>query len=172
MKKQVLVSVDRGETRVALLEATGDVPADTAGTTGGGNRRRRRPANPAAGYHVASSTWSARATAQSSETSTRARVDNVLGGLEAAFVTSALRRTASCTSMRSCSPGVEAPRRGRGSGTQITELLKPGQEIVVQVVKDPLKTKGARLSMDLHDCRPLHGLRPLRRGCRRLASSR
>jgi ribonuclease G len=28
-------------------------------------------------------------------------------------------------------------------------MLKPGQEIVVQVVKDPLKTKGARLSMDL-----------------------
>src|SRR6059036_334611 len=40
----------------------------------------------------------------------------------------------------------------RGSGRdarQITDLLKPGQEIVVQVVKDPLKTKGARLSMDL-----------------------
>jgi ribonuclease G len=49
-------------------------------------------------------------------------------------------------------PGVEAPRRGRGSGRdnrQITDMLKPGQEIVVQVVKDPLKTKGARLSMDL-----------------------
>jgi ribonuclease G len=28
-------------------------------------------------------------------------------------------------------------------------MLKPGQEIVVQVVKDPLKSKGARLSMDL-----------------------
>ncbi len=28
-------------------------------------------------------------------------------------------------------------------------MLKPGQEVVVQVVKDPLKTKGARLSMDL-----------------------
>src|SRR5205085_11618704 len=45
-----------------------------------------------------------------------------------------------------------APRRGRGSGRdnrQITDMLKPGQEIVVQVVKDPLKTKGARLSMDL-----------------------
>ena len=27
--------------------------------------------------------------------------------------------------------------------------MKPGQEIVVQVVKDPLKTKGARLSMEL-----------------------
>jgi ribonuclease G len=49
-------------------------------------------------------------------------------------------------------PGVEAPRRGRGAGRdarQITDMLKPGQEIVVQVVKDPLKSKGARLSMDL-----------------------
>ena len=33
--------------------------------------------------------------------------------------------------------------------TAIAELIKPGQEIVVQVVKDPLKTKGARLSMQL-----------------------
>src|SRR6202044_1342406 len=49
-------------------------------------------------------------------------------------------------------PGVEAPRRGRGGsreGRNITDMLKPGQDIVVQVVKDPLKTKGARLSMDL-----------------------
>jgi ribonuclease G len=46
---------------------------------------------------------------------------------------------------------VETPRRGRGrgGGRKITDLLKPGQEIVVQVVKDPLKTKGARLSMEL-----------------------
>ena len=35
MKKQLLVSVDRGETRVALLEATGD-PSKTA-------RRRKGP---------------------------------------------------------------------------------------------------------------------------------
>ena len=50
-------------------------------------------------------------------------------------------------------PGVEAPRRGRGGSgresRQITDMLKPGQEIVVQVVKDPLKSKGARLSMEL-----------------------
>src|SRR5262249_5030973 len=48
-------------------------------------------------------------------------------------------------------PGVEAPRRGRGGGDghDIASLLKPGQEVVVQVVKDPLKTKGARLSMEL-----------------------
>ena len=46
-------------------------------------------------------------------------------------------------------PGVEQAKRGRGTGPRITDLLKPGQEIVVQVVKDPLKTKGARLSMEL-----------------------
>jgi ribonuclease G len=46
---------------------------------------------------------------------------------------------------------VETPKRGRGSGEgrRISDLLKPGQEVVVQVVKDPLKTKGARLTMEL-----------------------
>ena len=39
-----------------------------------------------------------------------------------------------------------APARTR---QDISALLKPGQEVIVQVVKDPLKTKGARLSMDL-----------------------
>jgi ribonuclease G len=47
-------------------------------------------------------------------------------------------------------PGVEQVKRGRGkSGPRISDLLSPGQEIVVQVVKDPLKSKGARLSMEL-----------------------
>jgi ribonuclease G len=39
--------------------------------------------------------------------------------------------------------------RGAGKGKRITELLKPGQEILVQAIKDPLKTKGPRLSMQL-----------------------
>ena len=51
MKKQVLVSVDRGETRVALLEATGTVGARKSSTSS--TRRRRKPSNPAAGYQVA-----------------------------------------------------------------------------------------------------------------------
>ena len=38
----------------------------------------------------------------------------------------------------------------------------------MQVVKDPLKTKGARLSMELTIAGPLHGLRADRRGRRRL----
>src|SRR6202008_2102496 len=37
----------------------------------------------------------------------------------------------------------------RGGGRKIAGLPSPAQEIVVQVVKDPLKTKGARLSMEL-----------------------
>ena len=52
MKKQVLVSVDRGETRVALMESTGQVAARKSASKPGA-RRRRRPAKPAAGYHVA-----------------------------------------------------------------------------------------------------------------------
>jgi ribonuclease G len=79
-------------------------------------------------------------------------VDNVLVGLEAAFVDIGLDKNGFLHVDEIVLPGVEAPRRGRGSGQDqqdIATLLKPGQEVVVQVVKDPLKTKGARLSMDL-----------------------
>ncbi len=66
--------------------------------------------------------------------------------------TSALRRTDFSTWTRSCFRASRRRSAGRGSGREsrnISDLLKPGQEIVVQVVKDPLKTKGARLSMEL-----------------------
>ena len=82
----------------------------------------------------------------------KGRVDNVLAGLEAAFVDIGLEKNGFLHVDEIVMPGVEAPRRGRGSsrdGRNITDMLKPGQEIVVQVVKDPLKSKGARLSMDL-----------------------
>jgi ribonuclease G len=45
--------------------------------------------------------------------------------------------------------GKKAPRRGHGHGRRIDELIKPKQEVLVQVVKDPLKSKGARLSMQI-----------------------
>ena len=38
--------------------------------------------------------------------------------------------------------------RGPARARAITDLLKPGQEIVVQVIKDPLKTKGVRLRLE------------------------
>ena len=72
-------------------------------------------------------------------------------GMEAAFVDIGLEKNGFLHVDEIVLPGGEqAPRRGRGrGGPRIAELLKPGQEIVVQVVKDPLKTKGARLSMEL-----------------------
>jgi ribonuclease G len=150
LKKQVLVSVDRGETRVALLEATGTVAARKPGS--GGSRRRRRPANPAAGYQVAELYLERRGARSIVGNIYKGRVDNVLAGLEAAFVDIGLEKNGFLHVDEIVLPGVEAPRRGRGGareGRQITDMLKPGQEVVVQVVKDPLKTKGARLSMDL-----------------------
>ena len=147
MKKQVLVSVDRGETRVALLEAVGEVQVAAPGTAS--SRRRKRPANPAAGYNVAELYLERRGARSIVGNIYKGRVDNVLAGLEAAFVDIGLEKNGFLHVDEIVLPGVEAPRRGRGGGSQITELLKPGQEIVVQVVKDPLKTKGARLSMDL-----------------------
>ena len=151
MKKQVLVSVDRGETRVALLEATGQVAARKSPAKSS-TRRRRRPAKPAAGYHVAELYLERRGARSIVGNIYKGRVDNVLGGLEAAFVDIGLEKNGFLHVDEIVLPGVEAPRRGRGSGRenrQISDMLKPAQEIVVQVVKDPLKTKGARLSMDL-----------------------
>jgi ribonuclease G len=80
----------------------------------------------------------------------KGKVDNVLPGLEAAFVDIGLDKNGFLHADDIVMPGVEVARRGRGGkGQRITELLKPGQEIVVQVMKDPLKTKGARLTMQL-----------------------
>ena len=77
-------------------------------------------------------------------------IDNVLPGMEAAFVDIGLERNGFLHVDEIVLPGgQQAPRRGRGKGRRIDELIKPKQEILVQVVKDPLKTKGARLTMQL-----------------------
>ena len=150
MKKQVLVSVDRGETRVALLEAIGTPTPRKAGSAP--LRRRRKGLSPADGYHVAELYLERRGARSIVGNIYKGQVDNVLAGLEAAFVDIGLEKNGFLHVDEIVLPGVEAPRRGRGGsrdGRNITDMLKPGQEIVVQVVKDPLKTKGARLSMDL-----------------------
>ncbi len=147
MKKQVLVSVDRGETRVALLEATGTPAAAKTPRA----RAGRRKATPTDGYRVAELYFERRGNRSIVGNIYKGKVDNVLPGLEAAFVDIGLDKNGFLHVDEIVLPGVETPRRGRGQdgGKKITDLLKPGQEIVVQVVKDPLKTKGARLSMDL-----------------------
>jgi ribonuclease G len=149
LKKQVLVSVDRGETRVALLETSGTPSARKSSS--GTSRRRRKPAG-SGDYKVAELYLERRGSRSIVGNIYKGRVDNVLAGLEAAFVDIGLEKNGFLHVDEIVLPGVEAPRRGRGGGRDgrnITDMLKPGQEIVVQVVKDPLKTKGARLSMDL-----------------------
>jgi ribonuclease G len=128
MKKTILVSADRGETRVAVLEAKAKgSPRKVAELYV--ERRGRRS--------IVGNIY-------------KGKVDNVLPGMEAAFVDIGLERNGFLHVDEIVLPGGEAaPKRGRGKGRRIDELIKPKQEIVVQVVKDPLKTKGARLSMNL-----------------------
>jgi ribonuclease G len=158
----VLVSVDRGETRVALLEATG---APAAAPKRGRTRTRppgasassaaaatkNKAAAPNDGWRVAELYLERRGNRSIVGNIYKGKVDNVLPGLEAAFVDIGLDKNGFLHVDEIVIPGVEVARRGRvgSKGKSIGELLKPGQEVVVQVVKDPLKTKGARLSMDL-----------------------
>ncbi|MEK6250515.1 MAG: Rne/Rng family ribonuclease [Actinomycetota bacterium] len=127
MKKTILVSADKGETRVAVLEASKDQKPEVAELYV--ERRGRRS--------IVGNIY-------------KGKVDNVLPGMEAAFVDIGLERNGFLHVDEIVLPGGEAgPKRGRGRGRRINELLKSGQEILVQVVKDPLKTKGARLSMNV-----------------------
>jgi ribonuclease G len=145
------VSVDRGETRVALLEGSGAVSTRKSGSSSS-RRRRKGGSRLGPGWHVAELYLERRGSRSIVGNIYKGRVDNVLAGLEAAFVDIGLEKNGFLHVDEIVLPGVEAPRRGRGGGRearQITDMLKPGQEIVVQVVKDPLKSKGARLSMDL-----------------------
>ena len=165
MKKQVLVAVDRGETRVAILEAEGDPPpASGNGEPEGGARRRSERGRGRGRGQAGAENGSAGGAWRPAELYVerrghrsivgniyKGRVDNALPGLEAAFVDIGLEKNGFLHVDDIVMPGVEVQRRGRGGGKgqKIAQLLKPGQEILVQVVKDPLKTKGARLTMEL-----------------------
>ncbi|HYY22942.1 MAG TPA: Rne/Rng family ribonuclease [Thermoleophilaceae bacterium] len=150
MRKQVLVTVDRGETRVAILEAEGS-PSANGGGRGRRGGRRGRGSQGEPDWHVAELYIERRGSRSVVGNVYKGRVDNVLPGLEAAFVDIGLEKNGFLHADDIAVAGVEVARRGRGGsrGKRITELLRPGQEIVVQVVKDPLKTKGPRLSMQL-----------------------
>ncbi len=148
----MLVSVDRAETRVALLEAAGTpgaLHAPNGVSRPVGRSSKRSGARPGAGYRIAELYIERRGGRSIVGNIYKGKVDNVLPGLEAAFVDIGLEKNGFLHVDEIVLPGVEAPKRGRGGGRKISELLQPGQEIVVQVVKDPLKTKGARLSMEV-----------------------
>jgi ribonuclease G len=77
----------------------------------------------------------------------KGKVVRILPGMQAAFVDIGLERTAFLHASDIRSPSV--PENGTGATPPIHELLKDGQEVVVQVLKDPIGTKGARLTMQI-----------------------
>jgi ribonuclease G len=76
----------------------------------------------------------------------KGRVSRVLPGMQAAFIEIGMERTAFLHASdifdpRHADTGIEPPR-----SENIRSLVVEGNEILVQVVKDPLGTKGARLT--------------------------
>ena len=74
----------------------------------------------------------------------KGRVSRVLPGMQAAFIDIGLQRTA----FLHVSDMVRTPNGDDANGElpNIRDLVKEGEEILVQVVKEPLGNKGARLS--------------------------
>lgn len=82
----------------------------------------------------------------------RGKVSRVLPGMQAAFVDIGLEKAAF---LHASDIVLHSEIEGEVSASQmqqqkdIRELVRDGQEIVVQVVKDPIGTKGARLTTDI-----------------------
>jgi ribonuclease G len=91
----------------------------------------------------------------------RGEVSRILPGMQAAFVDIGLERTAFLHAADILVPGQNGGENGgeHGAGGEdaaarrppenITGLLREGQQVLVQVIKDPLGTKGARLSTQI-----------------------
>jgi ribonuclease G len=116
-KRELLISVDIGEQRVAILEddRVAEVYLERP-------ERRSIAGNIYLGV-----------------------VDNVLPGMEAAFVEIGLEKNGFLYVDEIVGPELE----GRKGARRIQDLIKRGQTILVQAVKDPMKSKGARLTTEL-----------------------
>jgi ribonuclease G len=116
-KRELLVSVDAGEKRVAVLEddKVAEVYLERP-------ERRSIAGNIYLGL-----------------------VDNVLPGMEAAFVEIGLEKNGFLYVDEIVGPELE----GRKGARKIQDLIQRGQTILVQAVKDPMKTKGARLTTEI-----------------------
>jgi ribonuclease G len=116
-KRELLISVDVGEQRVAVLEDDKVAEAYL-------ERPERRS--------IAGNIY-------------KGSVDNVLPGMEAAFIEIGLEKNGFLYVDEVIAPELE----GRSHGRKIQDLLSRGQEVLVQAVKDPMKSKGARLTTEI-----------------------
>ena len=82
----------------------------------------------------------------------KGRVTRVLPGMQSAFVDIGLEKAAflHASDIVSHTECVDVNEQKQFRAKSISELVREGQDIVVQVVKDPLGTKGARLTRILH----------------------
>ncbi|HSC48983.1 MAG TPA: Rne/Rng family ribonuclease [Gaiellaceae bacterium] len=116
-KRELLISVDVSEQRVAVLEDEQVAEAYL-------ERPERRS--------IAGNIY-------------KGVVDNVLPGMEAAFIEIGLEKNGFLYVDEVIAPELE----GRSRGRKIQDLLSRGQEVLVQAVKDPMKSKGARLTTEI-----------------------
>jgi ribonuclease G len=79
----------------------------------------------------------------------KGKVVRVLPGMQAAFIDIGLDRTAFLHASDICNSGQVAEDERNPVPTEINRLLREGQEVVVQVAKDPLGSKGARLTTNI-----------------------
>jgi ribonuclease G len=76
----------------------------------------------------------------------KGRVQRVLPGMQAAFIEVGLERTAFLHASDVAKSAYAEGENGNGHVPDVRDLLREGQELLVQVLKDPLGTKGARLT--------------------------
>jgi len=76
----------------------------------------------------------------------KGKVSRVLPGMQAAFIDLGVERTAF---LHASDIGHEIEEEGRDAEISIRDLVSEGSDILVQVLKDPLGTKGARLTTQI-----------------------
>ncbi|EFM90021.1 Ribonuclease G, partial [Actinobacillus pleuropneumoniae serovar 4 str. M62] len=81
----------------------------------------------------------------------KGRVTRVLPGMQSAFVDIGLEKAAflHASDIVSHTECVDENEKKQFVVKDIAELVREGQDIIVQVVKDPISTKGARLTTDI-----------------------
>ncbi len=122
MKKRIIVSVDAGETRVAVLESRGAASGAKKSRDGAkdGGRGPQQSSRAKAGWKVGELYVERKGSRSIVGNIYKGVVDNVLPGMEAAFVDIGLERNGFLHVDEIVLPdGQKVPRRGHGKGRRI-----------------------------------------------------
>ncbi|HTQ15485.1 MAG TPA: Rne/Rng family ribonuclease [Rhizomicrobium sp.] len=134
MEKEVLINAGAGEIRVAIVEG-GKLQELFLERTLGMGEDGPKKSNGRSGHSLIGNI-------------VLGRVQRVLPGMQAAFVDVGLDR-AGFLGAREARCLADLPGFGDDRAPRITDCVREGEDIVVQVVKDPIGEKGARLSANV-----------------------